>query len=95
MTRPPLRQRSPWRERAACLDYPTERFFPPGDDKRAEAAAKAVCRTCPVIRPCLRYALDTPERYGVWGGLGEGDRRRLARALRQEAKGKPARSLAS
>jgi WhiB family redox-sensing transcriptional regulator len=28
---------------------------------------------------CLDYALDNDERFGIWGGLSERERRRLKR----------------
>lgn len=41
------------------------------------AAAKAVCATCPVRHPCLQYALNNGERFGIWGGLDEEERATL------------------
>ena len=38
-----------------------------------------MCRTCKVIDACLKYALDTSEDYGVWGGMSEDERRALKR----------------
>lgn len=32
------------------------------------AAAKAICRSCPVADPCLQGALERRESSGVWGG---------------------------
>jgi WhiB family redox-sensing transcriptional regulator len=43
------------------------------------AYAKSICKGCPVKRECLEYALVNRERDGVWGGLGERERRRLIR----------------
>jgi WhiB family transcriptional regulator, redox-sensing transcriptional regulator len=42
---------------------------------RREAAAKAMCRECPALQPCRAYALTNAELYGVWGGMGEQERR--------------------
>jgi hypothetical protein len=39
-----------------------------------EAAAKAICATCPVIAACRKHALAVQEPYGIWGGLSEDDR---------------------
>lgn len=39
------------------------------------AEAKAVCRTCPLQRDCLNWALAFPEDWGVWGGHDERQRR--------------------
>lgn len=66
-----------WTLRAACLDMPDAVFYPErGEDIRR---AKRICRTCPVIVECLEYAVAHNERFGVWGGLSERERRRLRR----------------
>lgn len=54
-------------------------FFPMPDDWKGIAAAKMVCARCNVQTDCAAYAVR--ERYGVWGGLSERDRRRLRRIL--------------
>ncbi|MDQ2813901.1 MAG: WhiB family transcriptional regulator [Actinomycetota bacterium] len=41
--------------------------------------AKAVCESCPVREPCLTFALDTHQGYGIWGGYDEDERRLLIR----------------
>lgn len=69
--------RRAWTLRAACRDTPTAMFYPErGEDIRA---AKRVCQTCPVTAECLEYAMANGERFGVWGGLSERERRRLKR----------------
>ena len=67
-----------WREQAACKDDPTPDlwFVPPGD-RHGIAAAKAICRRCPVAAECLAEALADPSIVGVWGGLDEQQRARL------------------
>lgn len=56
----------PWREEAACRNYPTELFF-----VNAPKAVQ-VCAICPVVQPCLAEAQrirQTERRLdGVWGG---------------------------
>ena len=49
--------------------------------EEATKAAIQICRKCPVIRECLKYALENPEdtEYGVWGGLSELERRAIRR----------------
>ena len=42
------------------------------------APAKRVCASCEVRAECLQDALDRGERFGVWGGLSERERRVLA-----------------
>lgn len=71
-----------WRHEAACLDEDPELFFPIGNTGPAILQleeAKAVCRRCEVTETCLRWALDTGQDAGVWGGLSEDERRSLKR----------------
>jgi WhiB family redox-sensing transcriptional regulator len=71
-----------WRNRAACLDEDPELFFPIGNTGPAISQideAKAVCRRCEVIDTCLKWALESGQDAGVWGGLSEDERRALKR----------------
>lgn len=68
-----------WRERAACAGMDSALFF--GTERESGAAAtrrvakaKAVCVRCPVLTECRAYALDRPEKYGLWGAMSEGER---------------------
>lgn len=74
-----------WRNRAACLGSDPELFFPVGDTGPALLQieeAKAVCGRCEVVETCLRWAMDSGQEAGVWGGLSEGERRVLKRRAR-------------
>ena len=71
-----------WQERGACIGEDPELFFPVGNTGPAVlqiAEAKAVCRTCPVMAECLRYALEYGEDHGVWGGHSEDERKAIKR----------------
>ena len=71
-----------WRHRSACLDEDPELFFPIGTTGPASVQvteAKAVCRRCPSMDPCLTWALETGQDAGVWGGTSEEERRALKR----------------
>ena len=71
-----------WRHQAACLDEDPELFFPIGNTGPALQQideAKAVCRRCPVVDTCLKWALESGQDSGVWGGLSEDERRSLKR----------------
>jgi WhiB family redox-sensing transcriptional regulator len=71
-----------WRHKAACLGEDPELFFPIGNTGPAVLEikeAKAVCRRCEVAATCLRWALDTDQDAGLWGGLSEDERRALKR----------------
>lgn len=64
-----------WMTLGICAQTDPDAFFPEqGVNARN---AKATCRRCPVKAQCLQYALDNDERYGVWGGLSERERRRV------------------
>jgi len=59
-------------------------FFGPEGERqqqreRRERAAKAVYARCPARVECLEYALEHDERFGIWGGLSERERRKLKR----------------
>jgi WhiB family redox-sensing transcriptional regulator len=66
-----------WRDLALCAQTDPEAFFP--DKGESSAPAKKVCGRCEVRAECLQEALDRNERFGVWGGLSERERRVLAR----------------
>jgi WhiB family transcriptional regulator, redox-sensing transcriptional regulator len=66
-----------WMLEARCLDADPEAFFPEKGGSTREA--KRICAACPVRDECLQYALDNDERFGIWGGLSERERRRAKR----------------
>ncbi|RFS85139.1 WhiB family transcriptional regulator [Actinomadura spongiicola] len=73
-----------WRHRAACRDVDPELFFPIGNTGPAILQieeAKQVCRRCDVTDACLRWALESGQESGVWGGMGEDERRALRRRV--------------
>ena len=67
----------PWSSDARCDSADPELFFP--RDGTDNTLAKSICQTCPVRRQCLDYALETRQKYGIWGGMTEAQRRRLRR----------------
>ncbi len=67
-----------WQERALCAETDPEAFFPEKGGSTREA--KRICTGCEVRAQCLEYALAHDERFGIWGGLSERERRRLKRA---------------
>jgi len=71
-----------WQRLGLCRGRDSAQFFHPDGERgasrgRREAAAKNVCRACPVRAQCAAQALATREPYGVWGGFSEGERLRL------------------
>lgn len=77
-----------WRDQALCAQADPEAFFP--DKAGSTAAAKAVCRRCPVQRDCLEEALTAPHEHGIWGGLSARQRRPVRRQLTRQLGGRPA-----
>ncbi len=67
-----------WQEQALCAQTDPEAFFPEKGGSTREA--KRICVGCEVKGECLEYALGQDERFGIWGGLSERERRRLKRA---------------
>ncbi len=72
-----------WRQRAGCRGVDPDVFYPSTDEEAD--AAKAICAQCPVLQPCLEWALANRERDGVWGGATEKERRRILRQRRKSA----------
>ncbi|MCU1431912.1 MAG: transcription factor WhiB [Actinotalea sp.] len=68
-----------WQERALCAQTDPEAFFPEKGGSTREA--KKVCLGCDVRSECLEYALAHDERFGIWGGLSERERRKLKKRV--------------
>jgi WhiB family redox-sensing transcriptional regulator len=68
-----------WQDRALCAQTDPEAFFPEKGGSTREA--KKICLGCEVRHECLEYALAHDERFGIWGGLSERERRRLKRGI--------------
>ena len=66
-----------WQDRGLCAQTDPDAFFPEKGGSTREA--KRICQGCEVKTECLEYALDNDERFGIWGGLSERERRRLKR----------------
>lgn len=64
-----------WQGDALCAQTDPEAFFPEKGGSTRDA--KKVCSACNVRSQCLEYALANDERFGIWGGLSERERRRL------------------
>jgi hypothetical protein len=64
-----------WQEQAVCREADPEVLFPENGRVDISAAARRLCAACPVRPECLGYALEHQERYGIWGGLSDTQRR--------------------
>ncbi len=74
-----------WKDSSNCLGVDPDLFFPERGASTREA--KEVCRGCIVREDCLEYALANGEKFGIWGGMSERERRRIRRqrALERQA----------
>ena len=73
-----------WQDQAACLGIDPDLFFPERGASTREA--KGICASCSVKVDCLEYALANSEKFGIWGGLSERERRRIRRMRAQAAR---------
>ncbi|PDQ36194.1 MAG: sporulation protein [Candidatus Lumbricidophila eiseniae] len=64
-----------WQTDALCAQTDPEAFFPEKGGSTRDA--KKICAGCEVRSECLEYALSNDERFGIWGGLSERERRKL------------------
>jgi WhiB family redox-sensing transcriptional regulator len=74
-----------WQEFSNCLGVDPDLFFPERGASTREA--KEVCRNCVVQGDCLEYALANSEKFGIWGGMSERERRRIRRQRNAERQG--------
>lgn len=65
----------PWVQDALCAQTDPEMFFP--EKGGTTAPAKKVCAACTVADQCLEFAMRSDERFGIWGGASERQRRRM------------------
>lgn len=75
-----------WQSVAACRGSDTATFYHPENERgpsrvRRELRAKQFCAACPVVEECLRWALETREPYGVWGGMSVEEREHVIRKM--------------
>jgi WhiB family transcriptional regulator, redox-sensing transcriptional regulator len=64
-----------WQSDSLCAQTDPEAFFPEKGGSTRDA--KKICGSCEVRVHCLEYALENDERFGIWGGLSERERRKL------------------
>ncbi|WP_081882418.1 WhiB family transcriptional regulator [Cryobacterium sp. MLB-32] len=64
-----------WQTDSLCAQTDPEAFFPEKGGSTRDA--KKICASCEVRTQCLEYALANDERFGIWGGLSERERRKL------------------
>ena len=78
-----------WRGLASCARHTPDLFLPAGETGLGGtqiAMAKRICIGCPVRQECLDYALVSNQRFGIWGGLTEEERRPVRRRWLMETR---------
>jgi hypothetical protein len=61
-----------------CEENPD--FFYPEDYPEARlrsvvtAFAKRMCKSCPIQKDCFTYAVESRQKYGIWGGTSPSER---------------------
>lgn len=70
-----------WQDFSNCLGVDPDLFFPERGASTREA--KEVCRGCVVREECLEYALANSEKFGIWGGMSERERRKIRKQRAQ------------
>ena len=66
-----------WQDGANCMGANADLFFP--ERGASTRSAKAICRECEVRLECLEFAITTGEKFGIWGGMSERERRKVRR----------------
>lgn len=72
-----------WQHKALCSQTDPEAFFPEKGGSTRDA--KRVCARCEVRQECLQWAIEHDERFGIWGGMSERERRRYKKEHRARA----------
>ena len=72
-----------WQHKALCSQTDPEAFFPEKGGSTRDA--KRVCAQCEVREQCLDWAIEHDERFGIWGGMSERERRRYKKERRGRA----------
>jgi WhiB family redox-sensing transcriptional regulator len=73
---------APWKAEGLCAQTDPDAFYP--EKGESTGPAKRICQACPVRPECLADALARGERFGVWGGTSDRERRRLRQQQQPE-----------
>lgn len=80
--------RMAWQDFANCKGADPDLFFP--ERGASTRTAKQICRECSVQAECLEFAIVSSEKFGIWGGLSERERRKIRRQRAVAAAGRQA-----
>lgn len=64
-----------WQVDANCIGEDADLFFP--DRGASTKKAKELCNNCVAKEHCLEYSIVNNEKFGIWGGLSERERRKI------------------
>ncbi len=64
-----------WQDFANCRGADPDLFFP--ERGASTRTAKSICRECTVQDQCLEFAIVSSEKFGIWGGMSERERRKI------------------
>lgn len=64
-----------WQDFANCRGADPDLFFP--ERGASTRVAKTICRECSVLAECLEFAIVSSEKFGIWGGMSERERRKI------------------
>ncbi len=92
-----LTEAAAWMDKARCKGIDPDLFHPDENDEdqvkvAKKEKAKAICAECPVRLDCLEFAINKPEKDGIWGGATKDERDKLKR--KSVKRNKPIRELA-
>lgn len=73
-----------WQDLANCRGANADLFFP--ERGASTRTAKSICRACAVQEACLEFAITNGEKFGIWGGLSERERRKIRRERQTAAR---------
>lgn len=73
-----------WREYALCGQVVNAEIFHPTKGG-STADGKRICAACDVRAICLEYSLSHGENEGIWGGMGEQERKKLRKERARES----------
>ena len=66
-----------WQDLANCRGADPDLFFP--ERGASTRTAKSICRECSVQAECIEFAIVSSEKFGIWGGMSERERRKIRR----------------
>lgn len=65
---------------ALCAQTDPNLFYPPAEGGMGDARrAKNLCGACEWRVKCLKWAVDTQQEYGIWGGTTGRERQAMRR----------------